>query len=162
LRQWTREDAEAVDAALATARVSDFADRAVDSLSGGQRQRCWIAMVLAQETPLLLLDEPTTFLDLKVQVDLMEMLADLAHSGGRTLVVVLHDLGLAATYADTLVMMRDGRIVCAGPAREVFTAERLKAVFDLDARVTWDAETGQPVCLPLAPQALRRHRVRAA
>lgn len=162
LRQWTREDAEAVDAALATARVSDFADRAVDSLSGGQRQRCWIAMVLAQETPLLLLDEPTTFLDLKVQVDLMEMLADLAHSGSRTLVVVLHDLGLAATYADTLVMMRDGRIVCAGPAREVFTAERLKAVFDLDARVTWDAETGQPVCLPLAPQALRRHRVRAA
>lgn len=162
LRQWTREDEEAVGQALATARVTEFADRPVDSLSGGQRQRCWIAMVLAQQTPLLLLDEPTTFLDLKVQVDLMEMLADLAHSGGRTLVVVLHDLGLAATYADLLVMLRDGRIVCAGSAREVFTADRLKAVFDLDARVTWDAETGQPMCLPLAPQAQRRHRIRAA
>lgn len=162
LRQWTREDADAVDEALATARVGEFADRPVDSLSGGQRQRCWIAMVLAQQTPLLLLDEPTTFLDLKVQVDLMEMLSDLAHSGGRTLVVVLHDLSLAATYADMLVMLRDGRIVCAGPAREVFTADRLKAVFDLEARVTWDAETGQPLCLPLGPQALRRHRTRAA
>lgn len=162
LRQWTGADAQAVGAAMATARVADFADRPVDSLSGGQRQRCWIAMVLAQQTPILLLDEPTTFLDLKVQVDLMEMLSDLAHSGGRTLVVVLHDLALAATYADTLVMMREGRIVCAGPPRDVFTPDRLKAVFDLDARVTWDAETGQPVCLPLAPQALRRHRKHAA
>ena len=162
MRQWTSADAEAVDEALATAGVTAFADRAVDSLSGGQRQRCWIAMVLAQQTPLLLLDEPTTFLDLKVQVDLMEMLADLAHGRGRTLVVVLHDLNLAATYADMLVMLRDGRIMCSGTPREVFTAERLKAVFDLDARVTWDVETGMPVCLPLAPQAQRRHRVRAA
>ena len=162
MRQWTSADAEAVDEALATAGVTAFADRAVDSLSGGQRQRCWIAMVLAQQTPLLLLDEPTTFLDLKVQVDLMEMLADLAHGRGRTLVVVLHDLNLAATYADMLVMLRDGRIMCSGTPREVFTAERLKAVFDLDARVTWDVETGMPVCLPLAPQAQRRHRIRAA
>ena len=162
LQQWTAEDAAAVGQALATAGVADFADRAVDSLSGGQRQRCWIAMVLAQQTPILLLDEPTTFLDLKVQVDLMEMLADLAHTGGRTLVVVLHDLSLAASYADTLVMLRDGRIVCAGAPHEVFTAERLKAVFDLEARVSWDAETGLPVCLPLAPQAQRRRRTRAA
>ena len=162
LRQWNRADADAVEQALATARVAEFADRPVDSLSGGQRQRCWIAMVLAQQTPLLLLDEPTTFLDLKVQIDLMEMLAHLAHSGGRTLVVVLHDLSLAATYADVLVMLRDGRVVCAGSAREVFTAARLKAVFDLEARVTWDAETDQPICLPIAPHAQRRHRTRAA
>lgn len=162
LRQWTRDDAAAVDEALATARVVEFADRPVDSLSGGQRQRCWIAMVLAQQTPLLLLDEPTTFLDLKVQVDLMEMLAQLAHTGGRTLVVVLHDLSLAATYADMLVMLRDGRIVGAGPVRDMFTAERLKAVFDLDARVAWDAETGQPICIPLAPHAVRRNRMHAA
>ena len=162
LRQWTSQDAEAVNDAMITAGVADFADRPVDTLSGGQRQRCWIAMVLAQQTPLLLLDEPTTFLDLKVQVDLMELLADLAHSRGRTLVVVLHDLSLAAAYADTLVMMKDGQIVCSGPPHTVFTSERLKAVFDLDARVIRDPETGQLVCVPLGQHAQRRRADRAA
>lgn len=162
MRQWTRQDEEAVEKAMATALVTEFADRPVDSLSGGQRQRCWIAMVLAQETDLLLLDEPTTFLDLKVQVDLMELLADLAHGGGRTLVVVLHELSLAAAYADHLVMMKDGRIACEGAPESIFTAERLKAVFDLDAHVVRDAATGHLVCVPLGAHARRKAAVRVA
>lgn len=162
MRQWMAEDEKAVEAAMAKASVTEFADRPVDSLSGGQRQRCWIAMVLAQETDLLLLDEPTTFLDLKVQVDLMELLADLAHGGGRTLVVVLHELSLAAAYADHLVMMKDGKIACAGTPAEIFTAERLKHVFDLDAHVVRDAETGHLVCVPLGPHARRKASVRVA
>jgi len=147
-RQWSREDERAVTNAMATARVSDFATRPVDALSGGQRQRCWIAMVLAQETDLILLDEPTTFLDLKVQVDLLELLVRLAHERGRTLLVVLHDLNLAAAYADVLVMMRDGRIAHCGPPETVFTAANLKRVFDLDAEVMRAPSTGRLVCVP--------------
>ncbi|WP_137150020.1 ABC transporter ATP-binding protein [Devosia sp. FKR38] len=148
LRQWTEADEAAVNAAMATAQVVELADRTVDSLSGGQRQRCWIAMALAQETDLILLDEPTTFLDLKVQVDVMNLLADLAHSAGRTLVVVLHELSLAAAYADTLVMMKAGRIVCSGTPDAVFTAPNIKAVFDLDAHVLRDPTSGRLFCMP--------------
>lgn len=149
MRQWSRHDEAAVDEAMALADVSSFADRPVDALSGGQRQRCWIAMVLAQETELLLLDEPTTFLDLKVQVDLLELLVSLAHQKGRTLLVVLHDLNLAAAYADRLVMMKAGRIMHDGPPEEVFTADNLKQVFDLDAQVIREPVAGRPVCVPV-------------
>ena len=134
---------------MAVADVATFADRPVDALSGGQRQRCWIAMVLAQETDLLLLDEPTTFLDLKVQVDLLELLVSLAHTQGRTLLVVLHDLNLAAAYADRLVMMKAGRILHDGPPETVFTADNLKQVFDLDAQVIREPLAGRPVCVPV-------------
>lgn len=147
-RQWSAEDERAVGEAMATADVTRFADRPIDALSGGQRQRCWIAMVLAQETNLILLDEPTTFLDLKVQVDLLELLVRLAHEGGRTLLVVLHDLNLAAAYADLLVMMREGRIEHSGAPEEIFTAANLKRVFDLDANVIRDAGSGRLVCVP--------------
>ncbi|WP_442786523.1 ABC transporter ATP-binding protein [Halomonas sp. A40-4] len=143
-----QQDARAVNDAMAYTHVTEFAERNVDALSGGQRQRCWIAMVLAQQTDLLLLDEPTTFLDLKVQVDLLELLSRLAHEKGRTLLLVLHDLNLAAAYADHLVMMRDGQIVTSGAPSEVFTAANLKRVFDLDAQVIQDPETGRPVCVP--------------
>jgi iron complex transport system ATP-binding protein len=143
-----QQDARAVNEAMAYTHVTEFAERNVDALSGGQRQRCWIAMVLAQQTDLLLLDEPTTFLDLKVQVDLLELLSRLAHEKGRTLLLVLHDLNLAAAYADHLVMMRDGQIVTSGAPDEVFTAANLKRVFDLDAQVIQDPETGRPVCVP--------------
>ncbi|WP_082926049.1 ABC transporter ATP-binding protein [Halomonas sp. G11] len=143
-----QQDARAVNDAMAYTHVTEFAERNVDALSGGQRQRCWIAMVLAQQTDLLLLDEPTTFLDLKVQVDLLELLSRLAHEKGRTLLLVLHDLNLAAAYADHLVMMRDGQIVTSGAPDEVFTAANLKRVFDLDAQVIQDPETGRPVCVP--------------
>lgn len=148
LRQWTAADEAAVGAAMETAQVVELAERPVDSLSGGQRQRCWIAMALAQETDLILLDEPTTFLDLKVQVDVMNLLADLAHRKARTLVVVLHELSLAAAYADTLVMMKAGRIVCSGTPDTVFTANNIKAVFDLDANVLRDPTSGRLFCMP--------------
>lgn len=149
MRQWSRHDEAAVEDAMAVADVAAFAERPVDALSGGQRQRCWIAMVLAQETELLLLDEPTTFLDLKVQVDLLELLVSLAHQKGRTLLVVLHDLNLAAAYADRLVMMKAGRILRDGTPEEVFTADNLKQVFDLDAQVIREPVAGRPVCVPV-------------
>lgn len=143
-----QQDAEAIRDAMAYTHVTAFAERNVDALSGGQRQRCWIAMVLAQQTDLILLDEPTTFLDLKVQVDLLELLSRLAHDKGRTLLLVLHDLNLAAAYADHLVMMRDGHIVTSGAPSEVFTAPNLKRVFDLEAHVLHDPESGSPICVP--------------
>lgn len=152
-----RQDADAVREAMDYANVTAFAERNVDALSGGQRQRCWIAMVLAQQTDLILLDEPTTFLDLKVQVDLLELLSRLAHEKGRTLLLVLHDLNLAAAYADHLVMMRDGKIITSGASRDVFTATNLKHVFDLDAHVIHDPESGSPICVPY-----KRHQVTGA
>ncbi|WP_230374345.1 ABC transporter ATP-binding protein [Pontivivens ytuae] len=148
LRQWSRDDARAVDAAMAAADVSDMADRPIESLSGGQRQRCWIAMVLAQETPILLLDEPTTFLDLKVQVELMTLLRRIAHHEGRTLVIVMHELNVAAAFADRLVMMRGGRIEVEGGVADVFTELTLRRVFGLDATVLTDPGSGRPVCIP--------------
>lgn len=161
LRQWTAVDEQAVMEAMETAQVSAFADRPVDALSGGQRQRCWIAMVLAQQTDLILLDEPTTFLDLKVQVDLMNLLVDLAHRQGRTLVLVLHELNLAAAYADRLVMMRDGAVVCSGVPEDVFTGDVLKTVFDLDAHVVRDETSQRLLCVPrigVAPHAVKAQK----
>jgi iron complex transport system ATP-binding protein len=149
IRQWSRADQAAVEKAMIAADVIGFADRPVDSLSGGQRQRCWIAMVLAQETEWLLLDEPTTFLDLKVQVDLMELLAELCHHHGRTLLVVLHDLNLAAAYADELVLMRRGKILHRGAPSEVFNRRALYDVFGLDADVMTDPMNGRPICVPI-------------
>ncbi|MFG1496868.1 ABC transporter ATP-binding protein [Saccharospirillum sp. HFRX-1] len=148
LRQWSSDDERAVNSAMETAQVMEFADRPVDGLSGGQRQRCWIAMVLAQETDLILLDEPTTFLDLKVQVDLMDMLVRLAHDTGRTLVIVLHELNLAAAYADRLVMLRSGRIEQSGTPEAIFNSANLKAVFDLDAHVIRDPHSQRLLCVP--------------
>ncbi|WP_404379168.1 ABC transporter ATP-binding protein [Caenispirillum salinarum] len=149
LRQWSRQDARAVEQAMDAADVTQFADRPVSDLSGGQRQRCWIAMVLAQETDVILLDEPTTFLDLKVQVDLMMLLRKIAHEDGRTVVVVLHELNVAAAFADLLVMMKDGRIVAEGPVATAFTENALTDVFGLRANVLTDPLSGRPVCVPL-------------
>lgn len=105
-------------------------------------------MILAQDTPVLLLDEPTTFLDLKVQVDLMTLLRDIAHKDQRTVLVVLHDLNVAASFADRMIMMKTGQIVVDGPVSEVLTSQNLKEVFDLDADVVLAPETGLPVCIP--------------
>ena len=151
LKQWSPADTRAVDDAMQATKIEDFADRPIASLSGGQRQRCWIAMVLAQQTPIILLDEPTTFLDLKVQVEVMSLLRNVAKSG-RTMVVVMHELNIAAAFADQLVMMRDGQIVATGTPQETITAKRLKQVFDLDALVIADPETGRPVCVPRIKQ----------
>ncbi|MBL3678492.1 ABC transporter ATP-binding protein [Leucobacter chromiireducens subsp. solipictus] len=147
LRQWSITDERAVDAALAEVGMTEHADRLVEELSGGQRQRAWIAMTLAQETPILLLDEPTTYLDIAHQIDVLDLCASL-HAGGRTLVAVLHDLNLAARYATHIVAMRDGAIVAQGTPEEVITAPLLSEVFALDARVLPDPETGCPLIIP--------------
>lgn len=157
LRQWSSDDERAVREAMDIAQVTEFADRPVDNLSGGQRQRCWVAMVLAQETDLILLDEPTTFLDLKVQVDLMNLLVRLAHNTHRTLVVVLHELNLAAAYADYLVMMREGIILYKGMPSDIFTSHNLKAVFDLDAHVIQDPHSRRLICVPSPMSVVSRN-----
>lgn len=141
-------DYEIVARALAATGTTEFADRSVDELSGGQRQRVWIAMALAQETDILLLDEPTTFLDLAHQVEVLDLLTDLNRDGGTTIVMVLHDLNLAARYADHLFAMREGRIVASGPPSEVMTSELIRDVFDLDALVVPDPVSGAPIILP--------------
>lgn len=147
LRQWSPADARAVDAALADTDLTDLAEHPVHTLSGGQRQRAWLALVLAQDAGIMLLDEPTTFLDIRHQIDLLELCARL-HQAGRTLVVVLHDLNLAFRYADRVVMMRSGRIAAQGEVRQVVTEAAMQQVFDLDCRVLPDPETGSPMIVP--------------
>ena len=144
-------DRQVVQAALTQTDLLDLADRGVDELSGGQRQRVWIAMVLAQETDIVLLDEPTTFLDLAHQVDVLELAATL-HREGRTVVAVLHDLNQAARYATHMIAMRDGRIVAQGPPAEVVTAALVEDVFGLPCVVVPDPETGTPLVVPRRPR----------
>ncbi|WP_447948487.1 ABC transporter ATP-binding protein [Microbacterium maritypicum] len=147
LSSWSVEDERAVTDAMAATNVTDLAERNVDELSGGQRQRVWIAMALAQETPILLLDEPTTFLDIGHQIEVLELVTRL-HREGRTVVVVLHDINQAARYASHLIAMKDGRIVAEGDPREIVDAPLLTELFDLEARVIADPDTGSPVVLP--------------
>lgn len=147
LRQWSAADAAAVGAALAATETTDLRDRPVATLSGGQRQRVWLAMALAQETDLLLLDEPTTFLDVAHQYEVLDLLARL-HAQGRTLVAVLHDLSQAARYATDLVVMADGVVVAQGPPPAVLTEELVERVFGLPCRVVPDPETGTPLVVP--------------
>lgn len=155
LARWTAHDYEAVAAALDATGITDLADRSVDELSGGQRQRVWIAMALAQETDILLLDEPTTFLDVAHQIEVLDLLTDLNRSRGTTVVVVLHDLNLAARYADELVAVRDGRIHASGAPSDVVTDALVRDVFGLECSVIPDPLTGKPLVLPAG-----RHHVR--
>ncbi|MEU9604931.1 ABC transporter ATP-binding protein [Streptomyces sp. NPDC048057] len=150
-RQWSEEDERAVTDAMARTDVTALADRPVDELSGGQRQRVWIAMALAQETELLLLDEPTTFLDIAHQVEVLDLVRRLNHERGRTVVAVLHDLNQAARYADHLVAMKAGRVVAEGAPADVVTAELVREVFGLTAVVVPDPVTGSPLVVPGAP-----------
>ncbi|GAB3112481.1 ABC transporter ATP-binding protein [Streptomyces calidiresistens] len=150
LRQWSREDERITTGAMAATGVDALADRYVDELSGGQRQRVWIAMVLAQQTPLLLLDEPTTYLDIAHQIEVLDLCARLHEEEGRTLVAVLHDLNHAARYATHLIAMREGRVVAAGPPVEIVTAELVEEVFGLPCRVIRDPESGTPLVVPAA------------
>ncbi|MGZ4452646.1 MAG: ABC transporter ATP-binding protein [Nocardioides sp.] len=146
--RWSAADDAAVAAALEATGVSDLADRAVDELSGGQRQRVWIAMALAQETSVLLLDEPTTYLDLAHQIEVLDLLARLNAERGTTIAMVLHDLNLAARYADHLVALRAGRMMAAGTPAEVVTEETVEAVFGLPCMVVADPVTGTPLVVP--------------
>ncbi|MFD5267867.1 ABC transporter ATP-binding protein [Streptomyces sp. NPDC058335] len=148
LRQWSSDDASVVERALAMTGVSDLADRPVDSLSGGQRQRVWISMTLAQGTDLLLLDEPTTYLDLAHAVDVLDLVDDL-HESGCTVVMVLHDLNLATRYSDNLIVMRDGSILAQGHPRDVITAGLLHEAFGLRAQVIDDPVGDRPLIVPI-------------
>ncbi|WOC11397.1 ABC transporter ATP-binding protein [Gordonia sp. MP11Mi] len=155
LAPWNRHDYEAVADALDATGTADLADRPVDELSGGQRQRVWIAMALAQETEILLLDEPTTFLDLAHQVEVLDLLTDLRERRGTTIVMVLHDLNLAARYADRLVAMRSGSIHATGTPDEVMTVELVDEVFGLKSQILQDPVSGKPAVMPIG-----RHHVR--
>ncbi|WP_174535129.1 ABC transporter ATP-binding protein [Micromonospora chalcea] len=154
-RQWSAEDGRAVEEAMRLADVAGLADRAVDTLSGGQRQRVWIAMTLAQDTEALLLDEPTTYLDLAHQVEVLDLLHRLRAERGRTVVAVLHDLNQAARYAGHLIAMRDGEVVAAGEPREILTADLVRDVFGLECVVVPCPVSGAPLVVPALTQPAR-------
>ncbi|MFF5002053.1 ABC transporter ATP-binding protein [Streptomyces phaeochromogenes] len=154
IRRWTRADDEAVAAAMLATDVLDLADRSVDELSGGQRQRVWIAMALAQQTDVLLLDEPTTYLDISHQLDVLDLLTDLNRARGVTLALVLHDLNLACRYADHLIAMKAGRIVAEGAPGDIVTESLVHEVFGLRSAVIPDPASGTPMVVPLG-----RHHV---
>jgi iron complex transport system ATP-binding protein len=148
-RQWGPADDEAVARALAATGTADLADRRIEDMSGGQRQRVWIAMALAQETDLLLLDEPTTYLDLAHQVDVLDLLTDLNRQRGTTIVVVMHDLNLACRYADHVIAMADGAVAASGPPTAVVTRELVQRVFGLDSVVVEDPVSRTPTVVPV-------------
>ncbi len=150
---WSRKDEDALAAALAATRTDTLADRAVDELSGGQRQRVWIAMALAQEPKILLLDEPTTFLDVSHQIEVLDLLTDLNQARGTTIVMVLHELNLAARYADFLVAMVGGRLHATGRPQDVLTQANVRDIFGLESRIITDPVSGRPIMLPIG-----RHR----
>ena len=160
-RRWSAADDAAVARALEATGTLDLADRPVDELSGGQRQRVWVAMALAQETDLLLLDEPTTFLDVSHQVELLDLLTDLNRRSGTTIVIVLHELNLACRYADHLIAMRDGRIVAEGPATDAVTEEMVTSVFGMPCRVVADPVSGTPMVVPIGRHHLSADEVAA-
>jgi iron complex transport system ATP-binding protein len=153
--RWSKDDDAAVAAALEATQTVDLADRPVDELSGGQRQRVWIAMALAQQTDLLLLDEPTTFLDVSHQIEVLDLLTDLNRTRGTTVVMVLHDLNMAARYADQLIALAGGRMHAVGVPSEVLTEETVRVVFGLDSKVITDPTSGGPLMLPIG----RHHMV---
>jgi iron complex transport system ATP-binding protein len=147
LRQWSKADEEAVIRAMEATRVAELSGRLMHELSGGQRQRVWIAMVLAQETPILLLDEPTTFLDIAHQIELMELLADL-NAAGRTIVAVLHDLNQACRYATHLIAMKDGAVLAEGQPSSIVTEQLVEEVFGLASVIIRDPVAGSPLIVP--------------
>ncbi|MFP5315286.1 MAG: ABC transporter ATP-binding protein [Actinomycetes bacterium] len=155
-RQWNTDDDAAVASALRLTDTLELSDRNVDELSGGQRQRVWIAMALAQQTDILLLDEPTTFLDVTHQIEVLDLITDLNRSAGTTVAIVLHDLNLAARYADHLIAMKDGRIVAEGAPLHVVTEKTVAEVFGLESRVIPDPVAGTPMVVPVG----RHHSAR--
>jgi iron complex transport system ATP-binding protein len=160
LQQWSKADEQIVESALAITGMSELAERSLDTLSGGQRQRAWIAMALAQDTEILLLDEPTTYLDLAHQIEVLDLLYELNRGQGRTIVMVLHELNQACRYADRLVAVREGRVFAQGDPIEVMTAEMVREVFGIDCQIVPDPVTGTPMCVPFC-RKLEGRRQRA-
>nr|WP_242033403.1 ABC transporter ATP-binding protein [Phormidium sp. FACHB-592] len=153
LQQWSKEDEWLVEQALAITNMTVLADRSLDTLSGGQRQRAWIAMSLAQDTEILLLDEPTTFLDLAHQIEVLDLLYELNQTKGRTIVMVLHDLNQACRYAEHLVAIAQGQVVAQGAPDQIMTEALVQEVFGLESRIIQDPVAGTPLCIPVS-----RHR----
>ncbi|PSN12059.1 cobalamin/Fe(3+)-siderophore ABC transporter ATP-binding protein, partial [filamentous cyanobacterium CCP5] len=149
LQQWSKDDELQVEAAIATTHLQDFANRPLDTLSGGQRQRAWIAMALAQDTDILLLDEPTTYLDLAHQIEVLDLLHNLNTQQGKTIVMVLHDLNQACRYADQVITLRSGGVYAQGQPQQVMTETLVRDVFGLDSRIIRDPVVGTPLCIPI-------------
>ena len=147
--RWSSIDDDAIAQALEVTKTSALIDRDLDELSGGQRQRVWIAMALAQQTDILLLDEPTTFLDIAHQVEVLDLLIDLNNTRGTTIVLVLHDLNLAARYSDKLIIMQQGRVFAHGPPKQVITEDTVHSVFGLNNQIVTDPVSGSPLILPI-------------
>ena len=158
MRQWSRDDEVIVNEAMAATGVAEFAHRGVDELSGGERQRVWLAMVLAQQTGTLLLDEPTTYLDLAHQVEVLELCSSVKQSRDMTIVVVIHELNLAIRYADHLIVMKDGQIKAVGSPHEIVTEALIEETYTLPCRIIDDPETGKPLVIPRARTAVAAQR----
>ncbi|WJQ81036.1 ABC transporter ATP-binding protein [Brevibacillus brevis] len=154
LQQWSEEDEQMVNKALAATQLTDMANRAVDSLSGGQRQRAWIAMTLAQGTETILLDEPTTYLDMSHQIEILDLLFELNQTEQRTIVMVLHDLNLACRYAHHIVAVHNQTVVAEGSPNKVLTTDLVRTVFDMDCQITQDPLYGTPMCIPYSKSRL--------
>ncbi len=149
LQQWSQEDDRMVEEALKITAMTEMAGRSLESLSGGQRQRAWIAMTLAQDTEILLLDEPTTYLDLSHQIELLDLLHELNQDRGKTIAMVLHDLNLACRYADYLIAVKQGQIYAEGSPEEIMTVTMVRDVFNLDCQIIPDPLSGTPMCIPI-------------
>jgi len=149
LQSRSKQDMEAVAEAMELMNITEFADRSISELSGGQRQRVWIAMALAQQTDILFLDEPTTFLDITYQVEILEMLKTLNQSKKLTIMMVLHEINLSSRYADFLFAMKDGRLIAQGKPKEVISKPLMREVFDLDAEIIADPVSGEPFVIPV-------------
>lgn len=154
LQQWSKADEQAVEQALEITEMTELGDRPLDTLSGGQRQRAWIAMTLAQDTDILLLDEPTTFLDLAHQIEVLDLLHDLNQTQGRTIVMVLHELNQACRYGDHLIAMKAGEVYAQGEPQQIMTEALVQEVFGLDCRIVSDPVAGTPLCIPIGRRAV--------
>lgn len=148
LKRWSEEDTEKVEAAMEATRISDLRDRAVDTLSGGQRQRAWIAMTLAQDTDVILLDEPTTYLDMTHQIEILDLLFELNEKKDRTIVMVLHDLNLASRYAHNIIAIKNGEVHAQGKPENIITCDLVRSVFGMECQVSVDPMFGTPHCIP--------------
>lgn len=147
-KQWTNEDESAVHHALTVTSMEELQDRYVHELSGGQRQRAWMALNLAQNTDTILLDEPTTYLDLTHQIEILDLLYDLNREENRTIVMVLHDINLACRYADHLVAIKDQKVFIQGAPEDMITSENIERIYGLKCRIDIDRQFGTPICFP--------------